>query len=25
VFYRATGLAETGDSRHPHGDPQPTP
>ena len=25
VFYRATGLAETGDSRHPHGGPQPTP
>jgi len=25
VFYRVTGLAETGDSRHPHGGPQPTP
>jgi len=25
VFYRATGLAETGDSRRPHGGPQPTP
>ncbi|AAG19929.1 MULTISPECIES: phytoene/squalene synthase family protein [Halobacterium] len=25
VFYRATGLAETGDSRRRHGDPQPTP
>jgi len=25
VFYRATGLAETGDHRHRHGDPRPTP
>ncbi|MDH5019565.1 phytoene/squalene synthase family protein [Halobacterium rubrum] len=25
VFYRATGLAETGDSRRHHGDPRPTP
>jgi len=25
VFYRATGLAERGESRRPHGDPRPTP
>ncbi|SEW23890.1 phytoene/squalene synthase family protein [Halobacterium jilantaiense] len=25
VFYRATGLAETGDNRRPHGGPQPMP